>query len=128
EEAAALLPAVRRRRHAMNARLAALDDVGRHQRRQALEPQAGPLRLAVAELPWLDRLSRGPVVANALLRVPVHHRVLDAYPLDRSIPARAEQVGALIELGPHIGERPARRGNAQPADAAVGEPGAGRMR
>lgn len=112
----------------MDARCSALDDFRRHEQRQVLQPQTGALDLAVPELPWLHGLCRLLIVADALLRVPVHDRVLDRDALDRRVPQVGEQRGALVKFAPHILQRPAGRRNGQPADAAVAKPRAGRMR
>ena len=75
-------PAVRPGRLAVHPRLAALDDGGRRQPRQAPQPQAGRLGLGMPELPGLDRLRRRRDVEEPP-DVPEHDRVLDRDPRDR---------------------------------------------
>src|SRR5262249_39657034 len=90
EKAAALFPSIGRRRHVMDAWIAASDDIPRLQWREAAEPEAGTLDLAVPKLPRLHRLRRLLVVGDALLRVTMHHRILDTDALDRRIPEGRE--------------------------------------
>ena len=54
--ARALLPAVRARRHEVNALLTSIDAVSWLELGQVVEPEAGGLHFTVAVLPWLDDL------------------------------------------------------------------------
>lgn len=116
EGGAAELPAVLTGWQEPDPRLAALDDVRRLELRQPLEPEAGPLHLAMAELPGLDGLVRLPDVRRddrhgVLQRDAWHRRVEQAlHELQCSLlPA----VGALLR---------------EPTCAAHGEVGAGWVR
>src|ERR1022692_709550 len=127
-EARALFPSLRSRRHLEHALLAALDDVGRFQRRQVLEPEACSLGLAVAKLPWLNALRKFPVVHDEDLGMPVHDGVLDADALDGGVPEGGEQVRALAQFALHVFGGLARRRFREPANATVAKACAGRMR
>jgi len=54
----ALFPAVRAWCHAVNPGFAPVNNIGRFERRQILEPQTGRFSLAVPKLPRLDNLIR----------------------------------------------------------------------
>ena len=110
EKLAALLPAVRAGAGAVNlvAGGRAVERAGRDQHRQAAQPEAGALLDVVravrvgAELPGLDGLRGRLISRDALLGVPVHHRVLDCDKRGIGVEARKEKSQA-IALGVSTG-------------------------
>src|SRR5690606_2339954 len=102
--------------------------VSRYERIEPAQPETGSLRLPITELPRLHRLRELAIVGDAGLRVPVHDRVLDRDTRDRRVPHGGEQVGAFIQLAPHIFARAPRRRRREPPHAAVAEPGTRRVR
>jgi len=112
----------------VDARCATLNDIRGAELRQVLQPEAGALRLWMAELPRLNALRKLGVIPNQLLRMRVHDRVLDADVRYRSIPHIGEKLSTFAKLPPHLVEGFAGRCLVKPAYATVAETGAGRMR
>ena len=80
----------------MNARLASIDNVCGVEGWKILEPEARPLRLAMAELPRLHTLRRLLIIDDPLLSVAVHDRILDTDAFNRRIPKCREEFSPFI--------------------------------